>query len=228
MDMKTELRTLTEVITTKDGYYREETAERVVRILEETAETICHGGRYDNARLSDFNQSIQDMIMTHPSMYVWGGVGTGKTHLAVARAFEALRTTGISYWDTKAGCGNIRRWDPLTSDTLVFGSVPELMFEIRKSFNDRSAPSEGQILDKYRSAYFLVLDDLGANRVTPYCLEALYLIIDYRYRNNMPTLITSNLDPEALAKEYDDRMASRILSLGGVLGFRGSDKRRTK
>ena len=65
----------------------------------------------------------------------------------------------------------------------------------------------------------LVLDDLGKERTTDFGLDALYDIVDYRYRNELQTIITTNAKTiEELAgwgnEEYTTPMVSRVMERG--------------
>ena len=57
-----------------------------------------------------------------------------------------------------------------------------------------------------RNASLLVLDDLGTENATPWATEKLFQIINYRYNQRRPTIITTNRDFDRM----DPRIASRI------------------
>ena len=61
-------------------------------------------------------------------------------------------------------------------------------------------------LDRYR---LLVLDDLGAERESPWMFEVIYQIVDYRTRSGLPMLITANLTWDEI-KNPQDRRNERI------------------
>ena len=76
------------------------------------------------------------------------------------------------------------------------------------------------------SAQFLVMDDLGADRLTDFALEGLYLMIDRWYRRQKKGLvITSNFDLGRIAESVDDRIASRIAGMCEVIHMTGEDRR---
>ena len=52
-----------------------------------------------------------------------------------------------------------------------------------------------------------MLDDLGTENATPWAREKLYQIINHRYIEQLPTVITSNID----LRKVDDRIMSRIM-----------------
>lgn len=146
-------------------------------------------------------------------LYYYGGAGTGKTFLAslIARQY-VTRSKGV-----------------------VFGDVPMLLSELKRTFNDPAKSTEG-LLDRYCQCTLLVMDDIGAGQTTEWNVGIVYQIINARYNNELPTIITSNYDLDNLGRRLsssgDTYSAQRIvsrLSQMCVLGFLGTvDRRRQK
>ena len=73
-----------------------------------------------------------------------------------------------------------------------------------------------QVQDMYKTAPLLVIDDLGTEYRKStggglsWAEEQLYQIVDYRYRERLETVVTSNTDMESL----DERIADRLLDVG--------------
>lgn len=109
--------------------------------------------------------------------------------------------------------------------TLRVTSAPALLSEIRSSFRDGSVLSEEELIRRYASVEFLLVDDLGVERGTDFAVQSLYLIIDARYTAMRRTVFTSNLDVEEVAGRLGDRIASRICGMGTVLLLDGRDRR---
>ncbi len=103
-------------------------------------------------------------------------------------------------------------------------SVPELLLEIRDTFNGNEI-SEKAIIDKYSWIDVLILDDLGVEKTSDWVLQTLYTIIDRRYREELRTIITSNLGIEEIREKLDDRIASRIVGMCRVCILQGRDRR---
>jgi DNA replication protein DnaC len=124
-------------------------------------------------------------------LYFCGGVGTGKTHLAVAVMKELIQ----------------RRRVP-----SLFVTVPELLDNLRGAYNDPGRNLDVW-MDAVKNADLLVLDDLGSERVTEWVQERIFVIVNHRYREALPTIFTSNIGPKDLAEQLGERTASRIIAM---------------
>ncbi len=131
----------------------------------------------------------------HPGslMYI-GKTGRGKTFLAAAIANELLERKP----DTQ----------------LLFIVVPDLLNEIRSTYEKNTVTTEYEIIDAARNAEILILDDLGAHNYSDWVKDKLYSIIDYRLQEQLPTVITTNLpDPPAMSSVLGERITSRVFQL---------------
>jgi DNA replication protein DnaC len=131
-----------------------------------------------------------------------GGNGVGKTHLAVAALRELVAAKGVrgQFWD-----------------------FHELMREIKRSYDPETRTTEVQVLDPVVEVDVLVLDDLGAWKITDWMNDTLFYLLNSRYLAKRPTLITTNfqdVSPKEAAqadpmvrKEYlVDRIGARLRS----------------
>jgi DNA replication protein DnaC len=137
------------------------------------------------------------------SLFIYGSYGTGKTHMAVAIARELL----------------------LQGRKVVFTSVPRLLFEIRKAFQEDTRETEAVYVEKYSSCEFLVLDDFGLEKATEWARQTMDYIIYQRDNLLKPVVITSNLSLDEIARKIDGRIASRIAGMGRIIQFNGPDFR---
>lgn len=85
----------------------------------------------------------------------------------------------------------------------------------------------GRQLKAYEICDFLVLDDLGTEPITDDAKINITTLIDKRYCNRKPTLITTNLNHNELLERYGQRIVSR-LSTFKKISFLGNDNRTSK
>lgn len=81
-------------------------------------------------------------------------------------------------------------------------------------------------LDNYK---LLIIDDLGAERQSDYMLEQVYNIIDSRYKNGQPLIVTTNLPLSEIKNPSDikySRIYSRIIEMCVPIKFEGPDRRK--
>ncbi|RJQ40158.1 MAG: AAA family ATPase [Dehalococcoidia bacterium] len=120
-----------------------------------------------------------------------GENGCGKTHLAAAIANENL----------KAG------------KAVRFVVVPDFLDHLRSTFSPESKVSYDKYFEAVRTAPLLILDDFGEQSSTPWAQEKLYQVINYRYNAQLPTVITTCLSLEEIARRFSSRFVDPRLSL---------------
>lgn len=172
--------------------------------------------RFLNARVTDFPARWQKLRENKEGVLLTGSRGVGKTHLAVALMREIILDT------PPVNQGDAYKID--IQKMPLFISVPELLLEIRDTFGGNEISEKG-IIDKYGWADVLILDDLGVEKTSDWVLQTLYTIMDRRYREELRTVITSNLSIEEIQEKLDDRIASRIVGMCRVCILQGRDRR---
>ncbi len=120
-------------------------------------------------------------------LFLFGGYGCGKTHLAAAIANEAIAR----------------------DNETIFMVVPDLLDHLRSTFGPSSEVSYDEQFETIKNIFLLVLDDLGTESVTEWAREKVFQLINHRYNAGFPTVITSNKDLDRL----DGRVNSRILDV---------------
>ena len=116
-------------------------------------------------------------------LLIQGPYGCGKTHLAAAVANE---------------CASL-------GFPTLFLTVPDLLDSLRFAFNAEDTTFEERFI-QIRTAPLLVLDDFGTQNATDWAREKLFQILNYRYVNRLPVLVTTNLAME----QIEGRMRSRL------------------
>jgi DNA replication protein DnaC len=202
------------------------TEQEILRISTEWAKKAKVPPRYIGAHLGQFpdihKQRAKEFVNgDNGGLFLSGPRGTGKTHLAVAILKERFAVaTRRELEESEAP------WDIQTSQiSAQFVTVPFLLMEIRATFGRTGVDTEKDLIDKYSNARILILDDLGAEKTTDWSISTLYIIIDRRYSNMRPTIITSNLSIEEIAEEIEDRIASRIAEMCKIIRMEGKDRR---
>lgn len=131
-----------------------------------------------------------------------GNVGTGKTYTAACIANE-----------------------------LISKGVPVLMTNFTRIINRLQDKFEGrqEYLDSLNAFDLLIIDDLAAERNTDYVNEAVYSVIDGRYRSGLPLIITTNVSLKEMTDAAEiarKRIYSRLLERCHPIQVAGEDRRK--
>lgn len=88
--------------------------------------------------------------------------------------------------------------------------VPDMLDQLRRGYDLEGEQNFYKQMDFFKSASLLVLDDLGVGTVSPWGIEKLTIIIDYRYTNGLPLMVTTNKDLADIPGDVDHRLGSRL------------------
>ena len=153
---------------------------------------------------------MHDLVGKDENVFLAGKRGTGKTHLSIALILEVMKVEKLQ---TKCEV------------------VAEMLDKIRRAIYERQ--DYFSLIDSYKATDYLVLDDLGKEKQTDAACDYLFQIIDYRYRHELPTIITTNArTPDELAgwgrPDVYMPMISRLLQRGTWIPFSDGDDYRVK
>jgi DNA replication protein DnaC len=129
-------------------------------------------------------------------LYLWGAPGTGKTHLAVGAAMQAI----------------------MAGNTTRFFRMVDLARAFREASMGGDPGMLGSLLRQIENVDLLVLDDFPPEHMTPFLYEQMYAVLDYRYSKGAATIITSNvpvesLDMPRLASRLSDNRRSEVVAM---------------
>ena len=164
---------------------------------------------YHQAKMSDFKPEILQLLARRDiekGIFVWGGSGRGKTHLASAMVIQCLKS----------------------GKRAKIVELSQLIRSIKASFANQH--TEEAIYRPFMKCDFLVIDDIGTTsklgaQETVFVQDKLLTVIGKRINQKLPTMVTTNLSPEAIYSSFGERIESRM---SGFLTFKleGRDRRK--
>ena len=123
------------------------------------------------------------LVLTGPS-------ASGKTHLAVAIANRCIER----------------------NQTVFFIVAADLLDHLRAAYSPDSIVSYDELFEQVRNVPVLILDDLSLSNATAWAQEKLFQVINHRYNNALPTVITVRGPLQRL----DDGLRTRLEGSNGT------------
>lgn len=134
--------------------------------------------------------------MFSQGVYLWSEASrTGKTHTLIALCKEMIERYIVP---------------------CVFITEEEMYARVRRTFDDGDVLHESDVMFKFKDVTCLFIDDLGATKMTPWKLETLTSILNFRLMNHRPTFFSSNYSIEQYQRKIKgisdrpQRVPSRI------------------
>ena len=163
--------------------------------------------RKQAAKIFEYVQKYCDNIESTPGhgLFIHGPTGSGKSYLLGCIANHLFTQMPVKY--------------------LVYA---DFLDSLRATFNTRdNGNSEQQLIDEVKNTGLLLLDDLGVEKPTEFALKYLAQIIDYRYRNCLPIVVTSNFTQDELKNRtqndlYGERIVWRLIEICSILNLEGN------
>lgn len=121
-------------------------------------------------------------------LVMYGPKGNGKSHLASAIANYLIEEKRVP---------------------VLFLTAPDLLNSLRQSLNEEG--NYYALLNVACEAPVLILDDLGAERLSDWADEILFLVIDRRYRLELSTVVVTNCQLHDLPSRLYSRLSDTRL-----------------
>lgn len=144
--------------------------------------------KFDNFESNNSNQKVFNNLKNYSEKLVngiekkglilVGNNGVGKTHLACSIANKLIEN----------------------GTSVIYGTLINLLAELRNSYDTYNNISEMEIIKLYENVDLLIIDDLGKEKPSEWGLEKLFTIVNSRYENNLPVIITTNYNQNSLAE----------------------------
>ena len=149
----------------------------------------------------DYILEFEKHLNDGKSLMLQGGFGTGKTHIAAS-----IRNALVE-----------------KNYKVYFISLPEYLDVLKSSFDDEHKKEE--IKEMVREADLLVIDDIGANRLTGFAIDELFKMADAR--TGKCTIYTTNLSVKDFESSIElERTFSRMMEDTEIISLNGQDYRR--
>ena len=167
--------------------------------------------KYTKASLESFEQDMKAKAMEslqagRDGVFLYGPQGTRKTTLGTA-IFKELLLSAV----TRNGLS--AKW----------ATAPALLADIRATYQADSKKNEVAVVNELSKVKLLLIDDLGAEKITDWSVSAFYSILSSRINWENFTIVTSNCSLKEI-HAWEPRIASRLGSFY-VINMTGKDYR---
>ena len=158
--------------------------EKIIRNSKMSKRNLSY--KFDNYEPNNSNRKVFNNLKKYSERLVngiekkglilIGNNGVGKTHLACSIANKLIEN----------------------GTPVIYGTLINLLAELRNSYDIDKNISEMEIFKLYENVDLLIIDDLGKEKPSEWGLEKLFTIINSRYENNLPVIITTNYNQNSL------------------------------
>lgn len=150
-------------------------------------------------------------------LFIHGRVGVGKSATCTLLLMERVKAW-FGSWD-----GSHQEPEPMA---YRFISYPLFVMKLQDAYiRGETDKTAYRMIQEASKIPILVIDDLGAEKLTDFVRQATYTLINEREQWRKTTYITSNWSVKEIADQIDVRVASRIVGLCDVIEMKGSDRR---
>lgn len=138
-----------------------------------------------------YSQQFNKMKVENVGLLIYGVPGNGKTYATCCIANDLIER-GIP---------------------VICVGINAILQRIQETYNSWGREGENNVIKSFQNADLLIIDDLGVEQKTEWAISKIYNIIDSRYRNGLPTIITTNLTLDSLEEKYGKRTYDRLLEM---------------
>lgn len=151
-----------------------------------------------------YAEKLPQFLQDGTGLVLLGPPGLGKTHLLAALTADAIRAGAFARYAV---------W-------------PDVVAEVKASFNLPRDVERRDLIGELKGAPFLALDELALKpNATEFEHGLLFELIDYRYREQLPTVVASNATLASLPSAVGERIADRLTECGPALVLSGTSQR---
>lgn len=164
----------------------------------------------DHVRLRELGRRLTGRSAEFSTLVITGSKGTGKTVVAAAIALDKIRAdvereerldAEDEFEAPPTRILNQGIWrSPRARSGVRFATLGDVLLEIKETYSRSSELTERSVIDKYRCAGLLVLDDVGATDPSRHTTRVLFEIVNHRYNQTLPTILTTNYELHRLAR----------------------------
>lgn len=169
---------------------------------------------YKNMRLRDFRLSVyKNQKSVNIAKFACEAIKYWLDNLE----WMEERGKGLYIYSITKGSGKTRMATSVANELIhkhnrqvKFATSVQIINEIKASWNNADS-SEAKLLADLSNAPFLIIDDFGTEVPRDWIGDKFYSIINQRYVECKPTIITSNQSLDTL--QYDERITNRIMEM---------------
>lgn len=139
--------------------------------------------------------NFEEAMLNGSCLLLCGTPGTGKTHLAIGIAHEVMAR----------------------GHQAVFVKLMRAIDNVKETYSRDSKVTKAQVIREYVEPDLLIFDEAGMQRGTDEEKAIIFEIIDGRYEQSKPTIMTSNLAAKALEEIIGERSFDRLREGNGKM-----------
>lgn len=171
------------------------------------------GTRYSTACLSkllvdiETQRAISNWCKNPKDFLVaYGKPGKGKTYLCAALCYKFMNEKFL-----------VHEGEQVIERNVEFKYTETVRFieELHKAINSKKG--QYNAVKYFADMELLILDDLGCTTNNDWQKEVILDLINQRYANNKPTVITTNFDQNAMTQHLGERLSRRIFNTDNLI-----------